>query len=136
MSLYETYLEELENGTDVSSEALEAAADSLAFTTSLHNVFRENGYDLPENPDMSSLEAVLDMMMGELAAASIFLSEDSFMQVPHMLRTIAKAFETTAGSDEVPTVIVNGYNRLADRIQATRVQQQQMKDLVTAQNTK
>jgi hypothetical protein len=102
----------------------------------LHNVFRENGYDLPEEPDMSSLEAILDMMMGELAAASIFLSEDSFLQVPHMLRTIAKAFEATADGEEVPTVIVNGYNRLADRIQATRVQQQQMKDLVTAQNTK
>lgn len=136
MSKYETYLEELEAGDDVSSDALEAASDSLAFVTSLHSVFRDNGYDLPEDPDMSALENILDGMMGELSAACIFLSEDSFMQVPHMLRTIAKAFETTAGSDEVPTVIVNGYNRLADRIQATRVQQQQMKDLVTAQNTK
>jgi hypothetical protein len=136
MSKYETYLEELENSTGISSEALESAADSLAFIQSLHTVFRENGYDLPEEPDVSALENILDSMMGELAAASIFLSEDSFMQVPHMLRTIAKAFEATAGGEEVPTVIVNGYNRLADRIQATRVQQQQMKDLVTAQNTK
>jgi hypothetical protein len=136
MSKYETYLEELENSTGISSEALESAADSLAFIQSLHTVFRENGYDLPEEPDVSALENILDSMMGELAAASIFLSEDSFLQVPHMLRTIAKAFEATADGEEVPTVIVNGYNRLADRIQATRVQQQQMKDLVTAQNTK
>ena len=136
MSKYDIYLEELQDGDSVSDDALEAAADALAFTTALHNVFRENGYDLPENPDMASLEVVLDMMMGELSAACIFLSEDSFIQVPHMLRTIAKAFEATAGGEEVPTVIVNGYNRLANRIDATRVQQQQMKDLVTAQNTK
>ena len=102
MSKHETYLEELENGDDVSSDALEAAADSLAFVTSLHAVFRDNGYDLPEEPDMASLENILDGMMGELAAASIFLSEDSFVQVPHMLRTIAKAFETTA--KEIPGV--------------------------------
>ena len=136
MSNYETYIEELENGDDVSSDALEAAADSLAFVESLWSVFRGNGYDISENPDCSTLEHILDSMMGELAAASLFLSEDSFQQVPKVLRGIATAFETTAGSDEVPAVIVNGYNNLAERIEATRFQQQQMKDLVTAQNTK
>jgi hypothetical protein len=136
MSKYETYLEDLESGDDVSSDALEAAADSLGFVTSLHSVFKDNGYDLGEDPDVSSLENILDSMMSELAAASLFLSEDSFQQVPHMLRTIAKAFANTAGGDEVPTVIINGYNRLADRIEATRVQQQQMKELLAAQPTK
>jgi hypothetical protein len=136
MSKYETYLEELENGDDVSNEALEAAADSLAFVTALYNVFRDNGYDLPAEPDMASLENVLDGMMSELSAACIFLSEDSFKQVPNMLRAIGQAFATTSGGEEVPTLIVHGYNRLADRIEATRFQQQQSKGLVTAQNAK
>lgn len=133
MSQYETYLEQLEAGEDVSEEALDAATESLAFVTALHSVFRDNGYDLPENPDVSTLEHILDGMMGELAAASLFLSEKSFQRVPEMLRTISKAFTQEPGA-EVPTVIVKGYNRLADRIEATRVQQQQMKELLSAQD--
>lgn len=135
MSKYETYIEELESSTEVSGDALEAAADALAFVESLNSVFRGNGYNLSEDPDCGSLEIVLDSMAAELAAASLFLAEDSFKSVPQMLRGIAKAF-TQATGQEVPTLIVNGYNNLADRIEATRVQQQQMKDLVAAQTTK
>jgi hypothetical protein len=137
MSKYETYLEELDAGEDVSSDALEAATDALAFVTSLHTAFCESGYDLGEDPDVSNLEKVLDIMAGELAAASLFLAEDSFTAVPKMLRTIASAFENTAKpGEEVPQVIINGYNSLAARIEATRVQKQQMKDLVEAQTAK
>jgi len=141
MSKYETYLEELTDveTADPSSDAIEAAADSLAFVTSLHTVFRDNGYDLPEDPDCSTLENILDGMMGELAAASLFLAEDSFATVPEMLRAIARAFEVTANQDpntEVPSVITQGYNRLADRIEATRVQTKQMKELATTQSNK
>ena len=137
MSKYETYLEELDAGEDVSSDALEAATDALAFVTSLHTAFSESGYDLGEDPDTSNLEKVLDIMAGELAAASLFLAEDSFAAVPKMLRTIASAFENTGKpGEEVPQVIINGYNSLAARIEATRVQKQQMKDLVEAQTAK
>lgn len=136
MSKYETYMEELEAHETPSSNALEAAVDCVGFVTSLHSVFKDNGYDLGEEPDVSSLENILDSMFSELAAASLFLSEDSFQQVPTMLRTIGKAFANTAGGDEVPSVIIEGYNRLADRIEATRVQQQQMKELLAAQPTK
>lgn len=137
MSKYETYLEELDAGEDVSSDALEAATDALAFVTSLHTAFCESGYDLGEDPDTVKLEAVMDIMAGELAAASLFLAEDSFTAVPKMLRTIASAFENARKpGEEVPQVIINGYNSLAARIEATRVQKQQMKDLVAAQTTK
>ena len=136
MSKYETYMEELEGHETPSSDALEAAVDCVGFVTSLHTVFKDNGYDLGEEPDVSTLENILDGMFSELAAASLFLSEDSFQQVPTMLRTIGKAFANTSGGDEVPSVIIEGYNRLADRIEATRVQQQQMKELLAAQPTK
>jgi hypothetical protein len=135
MSKYETYIEELENPETASEDALEAASDCLAFVESLHSVFRDNGYDLSEEPDLSAVESILDGMMGELAAASLFLSEDSFKSVPQMLRKIGEAFSQMP-SQEVPTVIVRGYNRLANRIEATRVQQQQMKELLETQTTK
>jgi hypothetical protein len=137
MSKYETYLEELDSDDTPSSDAMEAATDALAFVSALHTAFSESGYDLGEEPDTSKLEAVMDIMAGELAAASLFLAEDSFENVPKMLRTIAKAFEATGKpGEEIPTVIINGYNSLAARIEATRVQTQQMKDLVAAQTTK
>jgi hypothetical protein len=140
MSKYETYLEELDSITvedQQHGEALEAATDALAFVQALHTAFSESGYDLGEEPDTSKLEQVMDIMAGELAAASLFLAEDSFENVPKMLRTIAKAFEATGKpGEEIPTVIINGYNSLAARIEATRVQTQQMKDLVAAQPTK
>jgi hypothetical protein len=140
MSKYETYLEELDAAGEagaVPEEALEAAVDALAFVQSLHTAFCESGYDLGEEPDTSKLESVMDIMAGELAAASLFLAEDSFENVPKMLRTIAKAFEATGKpGEEIPTVIINGYNSLAARIEATRVQTKQMKDLVAAQTSK
>jgi hypothetical protein len=86
--------------------------------------------DLPIEPDVSSLEDVIDGVIGELAAASIFLSEDSFKRVPNMLRVVSSSFTQNAG-EEVPTVITKGFSRLADRIEATRVQGTQMKELVT-----
>ena len=135
MSNYDTYLEELENGDDVSSEALEAASDSLAFVTSLHDMFKENGVDVPEEPNVSVLENIIDGVLGELAAASIFLSENSFQQVPNILRNVEKAFTQESGK-EVPTVITKGFSRFADRIEATRIQQQQLKDLIETQNIK
>jgi len=135
MSKYETYIEELESPATASDDALEAASDCLAFVESLYRVFRENGYDLPEEPELSAVESILDGMMGELAAASLFLSEDSFKAVPQMLRKIGEAFSQLPG-EEVPTVIIRGYTRLANRIEATRVQQAQMKELAEAQTTK
>lgn len=135
MSNFEAYIEELEGHETPSSEALDAASDCLAFVASLYSVFRENGYDVPEEPDLAVLEAMIDGMSGELAAASLFLSEDSFKEVPGILRHISENFPQVQGQ-EVPPVITKGFSRLANRIDATRVQQQQMKELLEAQTTK
>jgi hypothetical protein len=132
MSNYEDYIEEVEaEGLDgLSEDCIVAAADALAFVQALHTMFKDNGVDLPIEPDVSSLEDVIDGVIGELAAASIFLSEDSFKRVPNMLRVVSSSFTQNAG-EEVPTVITKGFSRLADRIEATRVQGTQMKELVT-----
>lgn len=132
MSKFEDYIDELEDGHEVSADAYDAAADSLAFVLALHKMFKDNGVDLPEDPDVTYLENVIDGLYGELAAASLFLSEECFKNVPSMLRGISSAFTQEPG-EEVPTVITKGYSRLADRIEATRVQQQQMKELLSTE---
>lgn len=137
MSNYDTYIEEIDAGV-LSEEALEASADALGFVQALHNMFRENGYDMPEDPEVSLLENAVDGMVGELSAASFFLSEDSFANAPELLRGISRAFSITQSNPKtvVPTVVVKGYDRLANRIEATRVQKQQMKELLDTQNSK
>lgn len=136
MSKYEDYMYELENElVEPGDEAVDAALDAMAFVKSLHDMFKENGVSLPDEPDCNALENIIDGVHGELSAACLFLSENSFKNVPAMLRMITKQFEevdktftdpegTTGPS--VPEVIRKGFTRLADRIEATRVQQQQM----------
>lgn len=134
---YEDYISELEDATFPSEKALEAGADALTFVINLNTALRENGANLPEEPDVEALGAVLDGVFAELAAVSIFLSGKSFARVPKMLRTIAKALEEadtefTDPSGEkgrsVPPVIVQGYRQLADRLEATRAQEAELLD--------
>lgn len=131
MSDFETYLEELESGEDVSEEALEAATDALAFCMAMHDALKENGYT-SEEPSIAFLEKTWDGMLGELAAASLFLSENAFQAAPKMMRGIADNLSKHATEDNtVPSVIAQGFRSFAKRIEATRVQQQQMKELLT-----
>jgi hypothetical protein len=130
MSKYETYIEEVESDKPLSADCSVEAADALAFVQALHTMFKDNGVNLPEDPDVVDLEHVIDGLMGELAAACLFLSEDSFKAVPNMLRTLSSGFTQHVG-EEVPTVITKGFSRFADRIEATKVQTTQMKELVT-----
>lgn len=132
MCKYEDYIEEIEDVGDqvLGDECISASTDALSFVQALHTMFKDNGVNLSNDPDVTDLENVIDGVLGELAAACIFLSEPSFNNVPNMLRTISSSFLQKDG-EEVPTVITKGFSRLADRIEATRVQAVQMKDLVT-----
>lgn len=127
---YESYISELENSPEPTDLALEAGADAMAFVLALHTMFKDNGVSLPEDPSVECLENIIDNIMGELSAASLFLAEDAFNGVPKMLRTVSSGFTQDLGK-EVPTVITKGFSRLADRIEATKVQGQQMRELVS-----
>lgn len=130
MSNYETYLEELESGEDVSEEALEAATDALAFCLAMHEALKENGYTTDE-PSIEFLEKTWDGMMGELAAASLFLSENVFKNAPTMMRGIADNLSNKAtDNNDVPAIVAHGFRSFAKRIEATRVQQTQMKEFL------
>lgn len=128
---HEGYISELEEAIFPSTEAMDAGADALSFVVNLNNELRANGADLPETPDIDKLGSVLDSIFAEIAAASIFLSEDVFVRVPKMLRGIADAFDkedanfkdpTGEVAPSVPKAVVTGYRDLAKRIEAARVQ--------------
>lgn len=110
-----------DNEVPLSSDAAEMGADALAFVQALHSMFRDNGMTSKDQPDLNELENLIDALHGELAAACIFLSEPSFSRVPDMLRIVAKQLNK---SEEVPLVVVKGYERLAKRIEATRMNMQ------------
>ena len=138
---YEDTIDAIEAGSKLDDAQREQAAEAMAFVQSIHNLFKDNGVDLPDDPDVGTLENLFDGVLGELGAACIFLSEDSFKNVPQMLRAISRSFDKldehfrdTHGVEgpSVPTVVRKGYSRLADRIDATRVQMRQSKAILEA----
>lgn len=133
--MYEDYIAEFEDAQLPSDEALEAAEDAMSFVLMLHTLLRENGANLSEEPNVDELGNVIDGVFGELAAASIFLSEKVFQRVPKMLRGIADAIETADVDFEdpngeigpsVPPSVIRGYRDLAKRIEVARVQKAEL----------
>ena len=125
------------NETTEMIELTDIASDSLSFVFGLNNAMRAAGAALPEVPDVEKLEQAFDSLCGELTAACLFLSEKSFTRVPDMLRAIADAIEKTdkpftddetLSGPSVPSVVVDGYRKLADRIENTRVQKKEIFD--------
>jgi hypothetical protein len=102
------------------AEATEAACDSLAFTQALWNLFMDQGLvDYSDKVDYALMENIIDALNGELAAACLFFSEKTFDKVPDMLRVIADQLEKS-GDTATPRVVIQGYRRLATRIENTK----------------
>lgn len=124
---YETLIEELESqsqGTGLSSEAVEAAADAMSFVAALHGLFVANGV-LNEDAavDVGVLENIIDAQYGELGAAAILLSEASFNGISDVLKATAKTMEDK--DNVVPATVRKGFERLAQRIEKTKVYREQ-----------
>lgn len=120
---YEDAAAAIEEKTDPSLEAREKALDAISFVESLHQMFKDNGMTTKEEPDVDELENLIDALHGELGAAVLFLCENVFARVPDMLRVIAKQ---TAKDESVPPVISKGFERVAKRIENTRVNMQNL----------
>ena len=139
-SLYENYVTLLEDlpqntsGNGDISTAIETACDCLSFVQALWDVYHlEGAHDGTSAPDISTMENLFDALQGELAAASLFLSENSFSRVPDMLRSLADKLE---GHEDnvVPVVVARGFSRFANRIENVRKQQQLLMKVVAADN--
>lgn len=122
MSLTDKHIQTLESvdGSEDIVAAREQACDALAFSQTLWDMYAQHGMVAPgSNVDFAILENLIDALHGELAAMCVFLAENSFEQVPKMLRLIADALDKDPAKS-VPTVIIEGYRRAATRIEATR----------------
>ncbi len=139
-SLYENYVNLLEDlpkntiGAGEVTTALETACDCLSFVQALWEVYQlEGAHDGTTPPDIAMMENLFDALQGELAAASLFLSENSFSRVPDMLRSLAEKLEGHE-DDVVPVVVARGFSRFANRIENVRKQQQLLMKVVAADN--
>jgi hypothetical protein len=138
---YEDLIAEIDQSGNPNEEAKEAATDAMALVLSLHNVFKENGVDLPEEPDCALLDSYIDSVQYELVAACLFLSETGNEHIPKLLRGISKSIETMDTNFEdvegsvgpsVPVALKTGFDRLARRIEATKAQKAHMAKVLDA----
>jgi hypothetical protein len=118
---YEQLMNELSEEESPSDAARDAGADAMAFVQSLHTVFLETGMTRTPEPELDEMENLFDAMTCELAAACIFLSANEFSRAPELLRAIGHQLES---SGQVPVSVAKGFERVADRIERTRVLQQ------------
>lgn len=114
--------EEEESRAILDNETLELASDCMAFVEAL---WQAMGQPEDEPPDLSKMEALYDAYQGELAAAAMFFSENTWSRLPDMLRGVSAQLEKK-NDGSVPTVMVKGFRRFAARIEHTRLKQAQV----------
>jgi hypothetical protein len=128
---YEALVEDLTESDCPSQAAREAGADAMAFLLLLNSALKESGAPLSDTPDAARLGSMIDGVFGELAAASLFLSEKVFARVPELLRKYADGLEKMDSNftdpdghtgPSVPQPILSGFRSLATRIESTRDQ--------------
>lgn len=110
----DNYLEELED-SNLSSDTREAAADSLALTQALHDLFTDIGMIRNKEVDVDVLEKSVDSLVAELMAAAIFCA--SFKNLSQGLRQAANKLEK---DKDAPELIAVGYRKFADRVDKTQ----------------
>jgi len=122
-------LESIESDDPNVKKALDFASDSVAFVETLFSVFVQNGF-LPADrePTLADLEVVIDCVFGELTSASLFLSDPNFARVPGMLRAVES--QLAEASEPIPPVVLQGFGRLATRIENTRLSTSHFKSLL------
>ncbi len=131
MASYEDHIEILQNAEGLPSETAEAAGDAIAFVAALHGLFVDQGVLNDEAEiDVNVLENLTDAYHGELAAAALLLSEDSFTGMPELLRGTARSMPDDEGV--VPVVVKKGFERLANRIEQTRRMKAEMAKVLEA----
>ncbi len=118
MPTYEEHILVLED-SDLSEETVEAACQAISFAAYLRNFYVVTGVLNEEAPiDCRVLEGLVEAFHGELAAAAIILSEDSFKGVPELLRGAEDTMEDPENA--CPDYVRKGFGRLASRIEKAR----------------
>ena len=104
-------------------EALESAADAMAFCQSLWNLFRDQGLITSSfDPDFYTMEKVVDALYGELAAVTLMFSDESFDLSPAVDKVIAVFNQTSVAikkankDNSVPPEVIQGFKSFANRL--------------------
>ncbi len=117
MATYEDHITAIEN-SDLPEETMEAACQAVSFAAYFRNFYVVTGVLNEEDPiDCQVLEPMVESFHGELAAAAILLSEDSFNGVTKMLNAMGKVLEK---EEVVPVYVREGFGRLATRIEEAK----------------
>ena len=103
--------------------ALESAGDSMAFTQSLWNLLRDQGLITDSyDPDFYIMEKAIDLLYGELAAATLMFSDPSF-DLSREIDKVITLFEGTNRSlakadvdNVVPHEVIQGFKAFANRL--------------------
>ncbi len=93
----------------------EDVQSALAFTQAVHDLFHDYGVLSTDDVDVNQLEKAIEAIIGENAAAAIFLA--SLPNTEKQLRATGKA---SAKEAAVPAIVAEGYTKLADRVENTR----------------
>lgn len=124
----ETFMEGAEHVSEDERTALNVASDALAFCKVLFDAFRENGM-LPSETrfNLSDMENMIDALTGELSAAVLYLkgqppSRHTLEDLRKISTNLRDHNNRAPEEDQVPHVVQEGFNRLADRIESTTLE--------------
>lgn len=127
-------LEDIESADPEEEDALQTALDAMAFAQSLWNHLKENGlYTAKEDPDFDVMQRAIDLLYGELHAATMFLSDTAFERIPEVFDGIAESLDTArkgVHGDSVPPEVIRGYRDFANRVRSAQAYQ---RSLMTAE---
>jgi hypothetical protein len=105
-----------EGGTTLSADDRETVQDCLGFVQGFYDLLEDVGLLAASDEfNIDELEAAYNALLGENAAAALFLAH--FKDAASMLRNTADKIKDDT---VVPPLVINGYRKLADRVERTR----------------
>lgn len=123
MSADITYLLDTIEAAGFSEDDREILCDCVGFVQGFHDLLADYGMIPANHVDVDKLESAYTALLGENAAAAIFLAARVSKSADVLMRT----YEELKDNPESPPIVVSGYKNLANRVLKTR------KELMTRQ---
>lgn len=112
---YEQDIEAVEY-SDLAPRLAERASDAMTFTKSFHDFMKDWRMIKNDEVDTDALEKAFEAFVAEHQAACIFLA--SFKGTEEKLLSTHEGLRSRG--DGVPSLVINGYKKLAERVGHTR----------------
>ena len=124
---YEKMVEALENSS-LPKEVIEISIDALGFTQAFHDFMVDwNMVKNVENKiDVRSLEEAFERLLGEFQAACLILASIKNSEKA-IMETYKQVKDTSP--EAVPSVVVEGYKKLSERVVNTRKSLMELEDV-------